>query len=331
MIISKTPLRMSFFGGGSDLANYFENSKLGYGSVISTAINMYIYITVNRRRDSKIRVVYFGNELVDSVDEIKHDIIRNALQFLNIQGGLEIFYCSDISISSAGLGLSSSSALTVGVLNALHKFKGEDVSPMQLALEAYHIERDCIGQACGIQDQLAVAFGGFREYKFYSNWTITEEKVDCDEKYLNELKSKLMLFYMGDTEGHRDSGKILKEQEKANPENNDNLNKLVLSVARNYGYLKDGKVDMWGEEFDQAWNLKKHLSSKISNPQIDALYQLAKDNGALGGKVLGAGGGGFMLLFVPLKKQENMIHALKDCEYVEFKFEDKGSHIIYTD
>ena len=167
MIISKTPLRMSFFGGGTDFQSYFTNSRFGYGSVISTALDMYVYITVNKRFDDKIRVVYYGNELVDSVDEIKHDIIRNALKIAGIESGVEIIYSADIPLSSAGIGLSSSSALAVGVMNALHAYKGERVAPEVLAREACRIEIDCIGQRIGIQDQFAVSYGGFLGGKFF--------------------------------------------------------------------------------------------------------------------------------------------------------------------
>ena len=169
MIISKTPLRMSFFGGGTDFQSYFANSRFGYGSVISTALDMYVYITVNKRFDDKIRVVYYGNELVDSVDEIKHDIIRNALKIAGIELGVEIIYSADIPLSSAGIGLSSSSALAVGVMNALHAYTGERVAPEVLAREACQIEIDCIGQKIGIQDQFAVSYGGFRVYKFFAS------------------------------------------------------------------------------------------------------------------------------------------------------------------
>ncbi len=329
MIVSKTPLRMSFFGGGSDLANYFQNTEIGYGSVVSTAINMYIYITINKRRDNKIRIVYYGNELVDSVDEIKHDIIRNALKFLNIEGGLEIFYSSEISISNAGLGLSSSSALTVGVLNALHAFKGEEVSPLQLAKEAYHIERDLNGQPCGIQDQLAVAFGGFRKYRFYADWTLTAEKVPCDPKNIQALKDNLLLFYVGVNSGKRNSFKILKEQQDANNSNQKKIDELVRAVDRNVNYLINGDIDSWGEEFDKAWQIKKTFSKDVTTPEIDELYDRIKRLGGLGGKILGAGGGGFLLAYVPKEARENVLNNVKDYELIDFEFEEKGSQLIY--
>ena len=169
MIISKTPLRMSFFGGGTDFADYYENSRYGYGAVISTALDMYVYIMVCKRFDDKIRVCYTVNEFVDSVDEIKHNIIREALKMLGIEKGVDIVYSADIPLSSAGIGLASSSALAVGVLNALHAYKGEHVSPEVLAREACEIEIERLKNPIGVQDQYAVAYGGFRKYKFHKN------------------------------------------------------------------------------------------------------------------------------------------------------------------
>ena len=164
MIVSKTPLRASFFGGGTDFHEYFHNSKYGYGSVISTALDMYVYIIVNRRFDDKIRLVYSGNELVDSVDEIKHNIIREALKITGINKGIEIVYIATLPMTNLGVGLASSSALSVGLLNALHRYKGENVSKEQLAKEAIDLEINHLGQQIGVQDQYAVSYGGFNRY-----------------------------------------------------------------------------------------------------------------------------------------------------------------------
>jgi D-glycero-alpha-D-manno-heptose-7-phosphate kinase len=177
MVISKTPLRMSFFGGGSDFEQYFKKSKFGYGSTIGTTIDMYVYITVNKRFDGRIRLVYNESELVDSVEEIKHNIIRNALKIVGIEGGVEIIYMADMPIAGVGIGLASSSALSVGVLNALHAYKGEYVTKDQLAKEACHLEIDMMGQPIGIQDQNAVAHGGFNRYRFYKDGSIGVEPV----------------------------------------------------------------------------------------------------------------------------------------------------------
>lgn len=327
MIISKTPLRMSFFGGGTDFQDYFANSRFGYGSVISTALDMYVYITVNRRFDDKIRVIYYGNELVDRVEEIKHDIIRNALQLSGIERGIEIVYTADIPMSNAGVGLSSSSALAVGVMNALHAYKGEHVSPEQLAREACEIEINRIGQRIGIQDQFAVAYGGFRRYRFYSNGEVAAEPVNCKKEYLTALKGNLLLFYTGKG---RDSRKILSEQSETIAQKMRRLDKLVEAVERNYEALCQGDVDRWGVELDQAWEIKKTFAAGVSTPEIDEMYDTAKSAGALGGKILGAGGGGFLLLCVPERAQQAVRQALRPYREVEFNFEPAGSQIVFS-
>ena len=328
MIISKTPLRMSFFGGGTDFRTYYENSRFGYGSVISTALDMYVYITVNKRFDDKIRVIYYGNELVDSIDEVKHDIIRNALKIAGIEKGIEIVYSADIPLSSAGVGLSSSSALAVGVMNALHAYKGEFVTPEQLAREACHIEIDCIGQRIGIQDQFAVAYGGFRRYRFSANGAVSAEPVPCRAEYMDQLRDNLLLFYTGQG---RDSRKILSEQSETIEQKMERLDRLVEAVDRNYENLCRGDIDAWGTELDQAWKIKKTFAGGVSTPEIDAMYGAAMSAGALGGKVLGAGGGGFMLLYVSKVHQNDVRSALAEYRLIDFKFEPFGSRIIFID
>lgn len=328
MIISKTPLRMSFFGGGTDFKSYFENSRFGYGSVISTALSMYVYITVNKRFDDNIRVVYHGNEMVERVGEIKHDIIRNALEITGIEKGIEIIYSADIPMSGAGVGLSSSSALAVGVINALHAYKRERVSPEQLAREACEIEIDRIGQRIGIQDQFAVAYGGFRFYRFFSDGEVSSEPVICKAEHLQKLKKNLMLFYTG---SGRDSRKILSEQSESITQKMQRLDKLVEAAERNYGALCRGEVDQWGVELDKAWEIKKTFAGGVSTPEIDKMYDAAKGAGALGGKILGAGGGGFLLLYVPQEKQAAVEAALHGYRRIDFRFEPSGSRIIFED
>ena len=328
MIISKTPLRMSFFGGGTDFKTYFENSRFGYGSTISTALDMYVYITVNKRFDDGIRVVYYGNELVDTVAEVKHDIIRNALEIAGIEKGIEIIYSADIPMSGAGVGLSSSSALAVGVMNALHAYKGEKVSQEQLAREACDIEINRIGQRIGIQDQFAVAYGGFRRYRFYANGEVTAEPVVCKRENLERLKENLLLFYTGKG---RDSRKILNEQSETITQKMQRLDSLVEAVDRNYEHLTSGNVDQWGYELDSAWKIKKTFAGGVSTPEIDAMYDKAKAAGALGGKILGAGGGGFMLLYVPKEKQEAVRSALREFREITYSFEAAGSQIVFVD
>ena len=284
MIISKTPLRASFFGGGTDFSTYYENSKLGYGTVVSTALDMYVYITVNKKFDDSIRIVYSDNELVSNVDEVKHNIIREALKIVGIERGIEIVYMADIPLSNAGIGLASSSALAVGVLNALHAYKGEFVSQGVLAREACEIEINRLGQRIGIQDQFAVAHGGFNQYKFFSNGSVSVSPIVCRKDIVENLKKNLMLFYTGNT---RDSREILNEQSDTIVEKTVMLDDLVNTTDCAVRALYDGNIDYWGTELDRTWNIKKKFAKGISNLLIDEMYNKAKSAGAIGGKILG--------------------------------------------
>ena len=328
MIISKTPLRASLFGGGTDFKAYFEKSTMGYGSVLSAALNMHVYITVNKKFDDKIRVVYSGNELVDNVDEVKHNIIREALKLTGITQGIEVIYMADIPLSTAGIGLASSSALAVGVLNALHAYKGEFVTPEVLAKEACHIEIDLLGQRIGIQDQYAVANGGFNRYRFLNNGNVSVTPFIIDEKYKKMLYNNLMMFFTGNT---RDSKKILSEQSDNIENKRKQLDELVLTVDKVYEEINNKNIKIVGTELDKTWTIKKSLSSGISNENIDNMYNLAKKSGALGGKVLGAGGGGFMLFYVDDQNKEKVRDALKDYREVPFEVDNEGSRIIFVD
>ena len=328
MIISKTPLRASLFGGGSDFKAYFENSVMGYGSVLSAGLNMHVYITVNKKFDDKIRVVYNGNENVNSLDEVKHNIIREALRLVGIERGIEVIYMADIPMSSAGIGLASSSALAVGVLNALHAFKGEFVTPKQLAREACFIEIEKLGQRIGIQDQYAVAHGGLNRYRFMNDGTVSVTPGIIDTKTRERLIGKLMLFYTGNT---RDSRKILSEQSDSIESKRKSLDDLVATVDSVCEKLANGDIDCVGSELDRTWMIKKQLAGGISNPDIDSTYDIARSNGAIGGKILGAGGGGFMLLYVPEEKQESVRKGLRQFREVDFNIDYQGSRIIFVD
>lgn len=328
MIISKTPLRASLFGGGSDFKAYFENSELGYGSVLSAGLNMHVYITVNKKFDDKVRVVYNGNENVDTLDEVKHNIIREALRLTGIENGIEVIYMADIPMSSAGIGLASSSALAVGVLNALHAYKGEFVTPKQLAKEACHIEIDCLGQKIGIQDQLAVAHGGFNRYRFMNDGSVSVTPGIINTKIREKLMRRLMLFFTGNT---RDSRAILSEQSQSIERKRKNLDELVKTVDMVCENMANGNVDCVGKELDRTWQIKKQLAGGISNGEIDAMYHKAREAGAVGGKILGAGGGGFMLLYVPEEKQLEVRNAMEGYREVPFQVDYQGSRIIFAD
>jgi D-glycero-alpha-D-manno-heptose-7-phosphate kinase len=324
MIISRTPLRMSFGGGGSDLSVYY---KTGHGSVVSTTIDKYIYITVNRKFDDLIRVCYSKNELVESVDDIEHNIIREAMKIVGIKNGIEIVYMGDVPLGSAGIGLGSSSSLAVGVLNALYAYKGEHASAEKLAREACQIEIDILGNPIGKQDQYAASYGGFNHIQFNADESVFVDPIICDPKTKQELKNNLMLFFTG---LERVSSNILGEQKEKTHKNLDYLDEIVsLSGELRQNLLKND-LRGFGEILHKGWVSKKKLATLISNTYIDEIYKKAIDAGAIGGKVLGAGGGGFVLLFCGEQHQGNVRNALTGLKESSFQFEPQGSKIIYV-
>jgi D-glycero-alpha-D-manno-heptose-7-phosphate kinase len=323
MIISRTPLRASFFGGGTDLKEYYSN---GFGSVLSTAINMYIYITVNKKFDDLIRVSYSKTELVDSVDKLEHNIIREALKIVGIDKGIDIVYMGDVPLGSTGVGLASSSALAVGVLNALYAYKGVHVSAELLARKACEIEIKILENPIGKQDQYAVAYGGFNHLKFNADESVFVTPLVCHKGIKSQLNKKLMFFYTGIT---RYSSGILNEQKSNTKAKNNVLNKMLDIVSIAQETLIKNDLDTFGELLNESWELKKTLASGISNNDIDELYRIAKTAGATGGKILGAGGGGFLMLYCNEEYQENVRNALKSLREIKMEFELQGSRIIH--
>lgn len=328
MIISKTPLRASLFGGGSDFKEYYEKSKIGYGSVLSAALDRHVYITVNKKFDDMIRIVYNGNELVRSVDEVKHNIIREALKLVGIDKGIEIIYTADLPLSGAGIGLASSSALAVGVLNALHAYKREFVSVKRLAKEACHIEIECLGQKIGIQDQYAVAYGGFNRYRFMNSGAVSVVPVLLDSETRDNLFKHFMLFFTGNM---RDSREILNEQSSTIDSKRDMLDDLVYTVDSVFEEISHGNIDIVGTQLNRTWQIKKQFAKGVSNEEIDSMYEKAMNAGAVGGKILGAGGGGFLLLYVPYEYQDNVRYILNDYREVAFNVDYQGSRIVFVD
>lgn len=328
MVISKTPLRASFFGGGTDFKDYYENTSIGYGSVVSTAVDMYVYIMVNKRFDDSIRISYRIQELVNSVDEIQHNIIREAMKIAGIEKGIDIVYSADIPISTSGVGLASSSAMAVGVLNALFAYQGKQLSSEQLAKYACQIEIECMKNPIGIQDQYAVAYGGLKKYRFHANGEVGVSTVVVKPNILNKLEKNLMLFYTGTT---RVSSNILSEQKQNISSKMAILDQMTQMVDEAVEALQNENIDTWGYMLDKAWDLKKQMSSQISNPDIEEMYRKGKAAGALGGKILGAGGGGFLLLYVPEHCQDNVRSHLSGFRQVDFKFEREGSRIIFVE
>lgn len=324
MIISKTPLRVSFAGGGSDLAVYY---KSGCGSVVSTAIDKYIYITVNRKFDDLIRVSYSKTEMVENVDEIEHNIIREALRLVGIERGIEVVYMGDMPLGSAGVGLGSSSSLAVGVLNALYAFKGQNVSAEKLARDACRIEIDILKQPIGKQDQYIAAYGGLQYIRFNGDESVFVDPVICKKGTKHELNNKLLLFYTGIT---RVSSSILAEQEQKTDINRAYLDTIVELAGELKKDLVGNDLSKVGEILHRGWLNKVKLASGITNTTINEYYDKARRAGAVGGKVLGAGGGGFLLLYCEQENQSNVREALSDLKESPFKFEPQGSKIIYV-
>lgn len=328
MIISRTPVRISFFGGGTDYPAYYSRHK---GAVLGCTIDKYTYISVNILSDffeHKIRVGYSKVELVRKAEEIEHPSVRECLKFSKVENNLDIHIFSDLP---AKTGLGSSSSFTVGFLNALYALKGLKVSKQKLAEEACFIEQNLIKENVGSQDQFHSAFGGLNVMEFSQNHIRVRPLIISSEK-LALLESSLMIFYTGLT---RFASDIVKEQiEKTKSMSNDNYLKsmyeMVLEAEDIFSNAHQGQmVEQIGILLDKSWNLKKKLSSRITNELIDRAYEDAKVSGAFGGKLCGAGSGGFLALLAPLEKQAAIRKKLSNFLEVKFSFEHDGSSIIY--
>lgn len=324
MIISRTPYRISFAGGGTDLGEFYRNNT--FGSVVNTAIDKYIYITVSKRFDQSIRLSYTRTEIVDCAENIRHPIVRSALKLTGIDTGIEITSIADIPAST---GLGSSSSFAVGLLNALYAYKGVYRSARQLAEEACSIEIDMLKEPIGKQDQYAAAYGGINCITFNSDESVFVEPLICSRELKEELNHNLIMFYTGIT---RSTSNILDEQKKNTSANAAALLSMRDMASEFKEIILSGKnLNYIGEMLDRSWKVKKGLAGKITNSEIDDCYDLALKNGALGGKILGAGGGGFLLFYCEKFNQGKLIEALKPLRHVPFKFEPHGSGIIFVD
>jgi D-glycero-alpha-D-manno-heptose-7-phosphate kinase len=305
MIISRTPLRVSFAGGGSDLPAFYQHEP---GAVVSTAINQYIYITVNKKFDRQIRASYSVTEMVDSVDELKHELIREALKMAHLDGGIEITSISDIP--SRGTGLGSSSTYTVGLLNALNAFAGRYAGAERLAREACEIEIERCGNPIGKQDQYIAAYGGLQFIQFNPDGSVFVDPVIFKPETRRTLEQRLLLMYTGLT---RSANQILEEQQR-NTEKSDQQRQILRAMTglaqELQAALARDDLDPFGEILDRGWLLKRQLAQQISNNVIDEWYERAKRNGAMGGKLLGAGGGGFLLLYACPECHAAIIRAI---------------------
>lgn len=324
MIISRTPLRISFAGGGSDLPSFYRSDA---GAVVSTAIDKYIYITVNPKFDRRIRASYSVTEIVDHVDELRHELIREALKLLQIDGGIEITSISDVP---DGTGLGSSSTYTVGLLKALHAYKGEHVGAERLAREACLIEIERCGKPVGKQDQYIGAYGGLQYIRFNPDESVFVDPVICAPQTRQALQERLLLLFMGTT---RSADAILREQNtnNGNGEARRGLQRMVQSAAELRRALSADCLESFGQFLHDGWLEKKRLASAISNSRIDEWYAIGRQHGALGGKVLGAGGGGFLLFYAEPECHEPIKRALPELRHVPFRFEPQGSKIIYVE
>jgi D-glycero-alpha-D-manno-heptose-7-phosphate kinase len=326
MIISRTPLRMSFVGGGSDLPSYYRYH--GGGAVVSTAINKYVYITVNDKFDDSIRVSYSKTEEVSSVAEIQHKLVRETLFYLGIKGGVEVTSIADIP--SRGTGLGSSSAFTVGLLNALHAHRSHFVAAGRLAEEACYIEIDICGEPIGKQDQYASAFGGLNFIQFNEDDTVFTNPIICQKETFQRLQENILVFYTGIA---RNAASILKAQGdnlKADPHKRDAMRRMVQLAFEMRNALQRNNLDDFGEVLHENWLLKKSMASNVSSDQIDTWYERARKAGALGGKLLGAGSGGFLMFYAPRERHQAIALALKDLRKVDIGCEPEGSKIIFV-
>lgn len=323
MIISRTPFRISFIGGGTDIKDFYS---VELGAVVSTCLNKYMYICVNKSFDHTIRVSYSKTEIVERVDEIQHPIVREALKVTGINKGVEIVSVADIP---TGTGLGSSSSFTVGLLNALYAYKGVTVIAERLAKEACHIEIDILGEPIGKQDQFIVSHGGLQYINFNADESVQLEPIICKEEIKAELDTNLLMFYTGIT---RKSSSILYKQKKNSTQNLEYLKEMrnLSLVAKTI--LSEGRnLAEFGKILHKGWILKKKLADEITNEKIDKYYQTALESGALGGKLLGAGKGGFLLLYVERHNQQRVRKALNELRELLFSFEPDGSKIIFND
>jgi D-glycero-alpha-D-manno-heptose-7-phosphate kinase len=321
MIIVQTPLRTSLFGGGTDFPGYYETAG---GCALSMSIDKFIFVTIKERFDEKLRVGWTKSEMVDSVDELSHELIREAFRLTNIKTGIEITTMGDIP--SEGSGLGSSSTVTVGALHAMYQLQGKLVTAQQLACEACQIEIDILKKPIGVQDQYIAAFGGLRFFEFSQNG-VTSERIHVTPTVRRQLDSNLLLFFTGVT---RKADTILEEQKAGMRSHMDVLSEMKAIAYRAKEELEHGNVDAIGPLLHDSWLLKKQLASKITNPDIEALYDAARQAGASGGKISGAGGGGFLLLYCPVERQKDVRQALSGLQELPFRLENDGSKVIFN-
>ncbi|MBL7147271.1 MAG: GHMP kinase [Nanoarchaeota archaeon] len=324
MIISKTPLRVSFTGGGTDLKAFYGQE---FGAVTSTAIDKYIYVTVNKRFEKGFRISYSQTEIVNRLEDIKHELVREACRLVGIEGGIEVTTIADIP--SKGTGLGSSSTVTVGLLNALYAFQGQHKSAEELAKEACKIEIDILKKPIGKQDQYIAAYGGFQHIRFNPDESVFVDPIICSKNIKEELQKNIISFYTGTT---RSANEILSEQRNNTHQTKkfEALKKMRDLAIETKETLNKNDLTRFGECLHKNWTYKKELALGITSPLIEKYYDSALKSGALGGKICGAGGGGFMLIYAEQNKHDKIKNALKALKEFKLGLEPQGSKIIYV-
>jgi len=326
MIISRTPYRISFFGGGTDYPEWYRQHG---GSVLGATIDKYCYLTCRYLPpffEHRIRVVYSYIENCQTVDEIRHPVVREVLRYLKVDRGVEIHHDGDLPARS---GMGSSSAFTVGLLHALYALKGLMLSKQQLAAEGIHVEQEILKETVGSQDQVLAAYGGFNHIAFMTSGTFSVRPVTVATERLQELNAYLMLLFTGI---NRTASNIAKSYVENMNHRKHELRILNDLVGESISVLNSGQnISAFGELLHEEWQVKRSLSQAVSNASVDEIYEEARSVGAIGGKLLGAGGGGFMLLFVPPSQQDRVKLRLSKLIHVPFKFEFTGTQIVFFD
>jgi len=321
VIITRTPLRVSFAGGGTDLPTFYR--QYGGGAVASAAIDKYVHVLVNTKFDRSVRVAYSKTETVERFDDLQHGLVREAMRLTGVTERLEVHTIADIP--SEGTGLGSSSTLTVGLLNALHAYKGELKDPATLAEEACRIEIEVLGGALGKQDQYIAAFGGVHFFEFRPDDTVRSTPIPLTLPETERLSDHLSLYYTGVT---RQAQGILKRQDERTEVNREALGRMRGLATQARDALLARNFASLGALLDEGWRLKRELSDGISNPAIDDLYDRAKAAGAYGGKITGAGGGGFLLVVHPPERSHQIQSALAPLERLPVRVAAEGSQIL---
>jgi|TARA_B110000211_G_C14068349_1_gene548749 D-glycero-alpha-D-manno-heptose-7-phosphate kinase len=321
MIITQTPFRLSFAGGGTDLKAFYEHD---FGAVFSVALNHHIYVTVHRRFENNFRVSYSKTEFSNSVTEIPHDLVRESLLSAGINQPLEVTTIADVP---AGTGLGSSSTLTVGLLNAFRAVGGQVSSSEKLAQLACDIEIDTLGNPIGKQDQYAAAFGGMNYIRFNSDGTVRVDRMPCERDVLKHIESHSLMVY---TDQQRSASKILEKQTQGTADKLAVLTEMRDMAGEMKNIVSSGaNMQEFGQLLDEGWRLKRSLGFGITNNLIDDWYEVAKKAGAIGGKLLGAGGGGFLYFIAPPERHERIVAALGNPKTLPVSFDSQGSRVVF--